>query len=104
MHSTKDAVEILMHIAGDDPVIRNAMAEEEVDLDVAQMVHDARTEASLTQTQLARRIGTTQSVISRLEDADYKGHSLAILHRIGQALGKRLEIRFNPATAKRKPA
>lgn len=87
MHRTKDAVEILEHIAGDDPVVRSAMSEEEVNLDIAQMVYDARTEADLTQTQLARRIGTTQSVISRLEDADYRGHSLAMLHRIARRWG-----------------
>jgi len=35
-----------------------------------------------------------QSVISRLEDADYDGHSLAMLRRIASALEKRVEIRF----------
>jgi hypothetical protein len=45
-------------------------------------------------------VGTTASVICRLEDADYEGHSLAILRRIGAALGKRVELRFVPA---RKP-
>jgi hypothetical protein len=39
-------------------------------------------------------IGTTASVISRLEDADYEGHSLAMLRRIAAALNKRVEIRF----------
>jgi hypothetical protein len=41
-------------------------------------------------------IGTTASVISRLEDADYEGHSLAMLRRIAAALDKRVEIRFVP--------
>ena len=39
---------------------------------------------------------TTQSVISRLEDADYEGHSLAMLNRIAAALERRVEIRFVP--------
>ncbi|MGC8643766.1 MAG: hypothetical protein ACP5XB_28230, partial [Isosphaeraceae bacterium] len=39
-------------------------------------------------------IGTTPSVINRLEDADYSGHSLPMLRRIAAALGRRLEIRF----------
>jgi hypothetical protein len=38
----------------------------------------------------------TFSVISRLEDADYDGHSLAMLRRIAAALKKRVEIRFLP--------
>jgi transcriptional regulator with XRE-family HTH domain len=43
---------------------------------------------------LAEKLGTKQSVISRLEDADYEGHSLTMLQRIAAALGRRLEIRF----------
>jgi hypothetical protein len=34
------------------------------------------------------------SVISRLEDAEYEGHSLAMLRRLAAALNKRVEIRF----------
>jgi hypothetical protein len=41
-------------------------------------------------------IGTTASVICRLEDADYEGHSLAMLRRIAAALNQRVEIRFVP--------
>jgi transcriptional regulator with XRE-family HTH domain len=48
----------------------------------------------LIQQDLATRIGTTASVISRLEDADYSGHSLAMLRRIAAALGRRVEIQF----------
>jgi transcriptional regulator with XRE-family HTH domain len=56
--------------------------------------HDVRTKARLTQKKLAALVGTTASVISRLEDADYDGHSLAMLRRIASALDKRVEIRF----------
>jgi hypothetical protein len=45
---------------------------------------------------LAKLIGTTASVICRLEDADYGGHSLAMLRRIGAALHQRVEVRFVP--------
>ncbi|HSU17438.1 MAG TPA: hypothetical protein VLK66_25240 [Longimicrobium sp.] len=38
----------------------------------------------------------TQSVISRLEDADYEGHSMAMLQRIANALGQRLTIGMTP--------
>jgi transcriptional regulator with XRE-family HTH domain len=44
--------------------------------------------------ELAARVGTTPSVISRLEYDDYDGHSLAMLRRIAAALNKRVEIRF----------
>jgi transcriptional regulator with XRE-family HTH domain len=56
-----------------------------------------RTQAGLTQRQLAKTVGTTASAICRLEDADYAGHSLAMLRRIAEPLGKRIEIRFLPA-------
>jgi transcriptional regulator with XRE-family HTH domain len=55
-----------------------------------------RTKAGLTQAQLGKLIGTTASVICRLEDADYEGHSLAMLRRIAAALNQRVEIRFVP--------
>jgi len=57
-----------------------------------------RIEAGLTQMALAKMVGTTASVISRLEDADYRGHSLSMLRRITQALGWRIELRLVPAT------
>ena len=47
--------------------------------------------------RLAQLIGTTASVICRLEDANYEGHSLAMLNRIAAALNQRVEIRFVPA-------
>jgi DNA-binding XRE family transcriptional regulator len=72
--------------------LEEARANEEI----ARKIHELRTAASLTQTQLAQRIGTTASVICRLEDADYEGHSLAMLRRIAGALNQRVEIRFVP--------
>ena len=47
--------------------------------------------------QLAKLIGTTQSVIARLESADYEGHSLSMLQRIAEALGQKLELRLSAA-------
>ena len=64
--------------------------------EIARKIYDLRTAAGLTQTQLAKLIGTTASVICRLEDADYEGHSLAMLRRIAAALNQRVEIRFVP--------
>jgi len=58
------------------------------------MIYDARTKAGLSQRALADLIGSKQSVIARLEDADYEGHSLSMLQRIGDALDQRLELRF----------
>jgi transcriptional regulator with XRE-family HTH domain len=65
-------------------------------IEVARMILELRTNAGITQARLAEMVGTTPSVICRLEDADYEGHSLAMLRRIGAALNKRVEIRFVP--------
>ena len=95
--TTTDAVEIIHqryfkghpdHLAG--------LAEERTNAEVARKIHDLREKCGLTQRQLAELVGTTASVICRLEDADYEGHSLAMLNRIATALNRRVEIVFRP--------
>jgi ribosome-binding protein aMBF1 (putative translation factor) len=75
-----------------DPERKASLEAERVNADVAQMIHDLRTDAGLSQKELAELVGTTQSVISRLEDADYEGHSLSMLKRIAKALNRRLTV------------
>jgi len=84
--------------------MRTLVAEAGVRVQLGRLVYDARIEARLTQTQLAKRVSTTQSVIARLEDADYEGHSLSMLNKIAHALNRRLELRFVPGTARNAPA
>lgn len=91
---TTDALTILDRMAGESPELRRLTQEARVNAAAAQLIYAARTEAGLSQAELADRIGTKQSVISRLEDADYEGHSLSMLQRIAAALGQSLEIRF----------
>ncbi len=92
---TKNALEIIDSklVRGDDK-LEDMIAAESLNLRVAQMIYDARTKAGLTQEQLAQLVGTSQSSIARLEDADYEGHSLSMLNRIAKALGKRIRIQF----------
>lgn len=61
---------------------------------VARRLLALRESAGLSQRALAKLVGTTASVICRLEDASYEGHSLAMLTRIAEALDHRVEIRF----------
>ena len=98
MAKTKDALKILERMTGGQASIRRGIASARINLEVAQMIYDARTKARLSQRELADRIGSRQSVIARLEDADYRGHSLSMLQRIGDALGRRLDLRFVKAT------
>jgi ribosome-binding protein aMBF1 (putative translation factor) len=62
-------------------------------IDLALLVREMREDAGLTQAELARKVGTTQSVIARLEDAEYAGHSLTMLERIATACGVALKLR-----------
>jgi len=95
---TSDAVELLARMAGDSPELKRLTEEARVNAAVAQLVYDARQKAGLSQAELADRIGSKQAVISRLEDADYDGHSLTMLLRIAAALGKQLAIKFRNAS------
>jgi transcriptional regulator with XRE-family HTH domain len=93
---TNDAVDILhRRYIGDDQARRESLQIERINADVAQKIYDLRKEAGLTQKELAKLVGTTQSVICRLEDADYGGHSLTMLSRIAYALKRRLTIQID---------
>jgi DNA-binding XRE family transcriptional regulator len=85
---------ILDRMAGESAELRRLTEEARVNAAVAQLIYEARNKAGLSQSELAERIGTKQSVISRLEDADYEGHSLSMLQRIAAAMGQCVEIRF----------
>ncbi len=61
-------------------------------VDLALLVREMREDAGLTQTELARKVRTTQSVIARLEDAEYTGHSLTMLERIAAVCGVALKL------------
>jgi ribosome-binding protein aMBF1 (putative translation factor) len=102
--TTTDALKILAHIAGHDPRRQKSFEEEVANREVAHRIFQLRRSSGLSQVELARRVGTTQSVISRLEDADYEGHSLAMLNRIAAAMERRVEIRFVSRRRRLKPA
>ena len=92
---TTSAVKILHRRFIDSKERKASLEIERINAEVARMIYDLREEAGLSQKELAKMVGTTQSVISRLENADYEGHSLSILNRIAKALNKRLSIQFS---------
>ena len=61
-------------------------------VDLALLIREMREDAELTQTELAKKVGTTQSVVARLEDAEYTGHSLMMLERIAAVCGVALKL------------
>ncbi len=89
----RNAVEILHNrYVKNDSDRKASVAAERMNAEIARLLYNMRTEAGLTQGQLAELVGTTQSVISRLEDSDYEGHSLSMLNRIAEAMNKKLSI------------
>jgi ribosome-binding protein aMBF1 (putative translation factor) len=96
MAKTNDAIKILKQRTGIDPETDPEMLRIAEEYRVGQIIHGARTAAKLTQKQLADAIGTTQSVISQLEDAEYEGHSLSMLRRIAEALKMQVRIELVP--------
>ena len=62
---------------------------------LASAVIDARNRAGLTQQALARKMGTTQPVVARLESGRMRP-SMRTLERLAEATGSRLLIRFEP--------
>jgi DNA-binding XRE family transcriptional regulator len=92
---TSDALAIIhrRHYEG-RPEREASLEEERQNAAIARRLYALRIRAGLTQSQLAERVGTTASVISRLENADYEGHSLSMLRRVANALGKDIDVRF----------
>lgn len=69
---------------------------------LADQISALREKRGWTQAELARKVGTTQSGIARLENPNYQNYSLKILEKVAIALNARLivgleEIRNNAA-------
>jgi DNA-binding XRE family transcriptional regulator len=92
--SAQSALDIIDEMFFQSPRARRELRAARTSAQISRQVFALRMDAGLTQAELARRIGTSHSVISRLEDDDYEGHSLNLLRRIAEALNYSVEIRF----------
>lgn len=63
---------------------------------LAEKIIKARAKAKMTQAELARRIGTKSTAISRLEPPNYGKASISMLKKVAHALGCELQIRLVP--------
>ncbi|MBC8194306.1 MAG: helix-turn-helix transcriptional regulator [Actinobacteria bacterium] len=79
---------------GRDAPSAETSAEVEQDLDLGQLIYDLRSEAGLSQRELAERMGTTQSVISRLEEGGGARNRIDTLARVATALDRHLVLSF----------
>ena len=60
--------------------------------DVAIQLVSLRKASGLSQKELAKRVGTSQQQISRLESPSYEGHSLSMLRRVAEVLGAKVRV------------
>ncbi|MEQ1535385.1 MAG: helix-turn-helix transcriptional regulator [Burkholderiaceae bacterium] len=85
-------------IALSNPVVRAEFERiEREEMPMLDAILKARKEAKLTQEQVAKRMGVSTPVVSRLESALISGKhspSISTLKRYAEAMGKRLDIRF----------
>jgi len=74
-----------------DPAYRDAYEDLEPEFQLAQALIEARSRAKLSQSEVASRMGTTQSVIARLESG-HGNPSMSTLKRFAKATGAHLQI------------
>jgi len=82
------------------PGYAKAVAELDEQFQLASLFIGARARADLTQEQLAARMKTTRTVISRLESGRMKP-STRTLEKFARATGHRLKIAFEPIEGRR---
>lgn len=84
-----------------DPAFKAGYDALEEEFSLASLLIEARTRAKLTQSELADKMGTSQSTIARLESGK-AAPSLSTLRKIAKATGSRLEIAFEPKRSRKK--
>jgi ribosome-binding protein aMBF1 (putative translation factor) len=73
-----------------------ASAEARLAAEVGERIHAAREAAGLSQRELARRMGTSQAAIDRLESGGV-GATLTTLQRVATALGLEVNVELRPS-------
>ncbi|MXX89823.1 MAG: helix-turn-helix transcriptional regulator [Boseongicola sp. SB0677_bin_26] len=78
-----------------DAVYREACERRGPEFELAHALVEARTQAGMTQAELATRMKTTQSAVARLESG-LVPPSTRTLEKVARATGTRLRIQFDP--------
>jgi len=76
-----------------DPDFKKALKETRLEYEIARAIINARMKHELTQKQLARKLQTQQSAISRIENAQTTA-SLSFLQRFASIFGGKIEVNF----------
>lgn len=84
-----------------DPDFAERFARASEAWEVSLQLVKLRERAGLSQKELAKKLRTSQQSISRLESANYEGHSLATLRRVADALDATVHVTFKPKSTRR---
>jgi DNA-binding XRE family transcriptional regulator len=90
--ATTDGLEILDALFFSTPRMKRLLEEEHKRVTLGDLIRQLREAQGITQAQLARKVGTSQSAIARIEDANYTGQKLGTIAKIAVALGHRVEV------------
>jgi len=89
---TTDVIEIIRHRLAANPELAKQVEDERNKLAISAKLRMARETAGISQKELGRRIGTTQSAIARIESGEYERLTVNTLIKVRSALGKGLGI------------
>jgi len=78
-----------------NPKVKKAYEDLQPEFAIVQTLIDARVKKKISQKDLAKRMGTGQAVISRLENAN-ASPSLSLIKRLANALNLKVELKFTP--------
>jgi ribosome-binding protein aMBF1 (putative translation factor) len=79
----------------EDPEYRRAYEALEPEFTIARAIIEARIKRKISQAELAKKMGTGQAVVSRLEGAN-ASPSLSLIKRLADALNLKVELRLTP--------
>ena len=102
--TTTDALQIMDALWGKEPGWKEGVERERQKFALGEVIREAREGRGWTQKELARRAGTSQSYISRIEDADYDRLMIATLEKIARTLKLPLAITLGSQTVQLQPA
>jgi ribosome-binding protein aMBF1 (putative translation factor) len=102
--TTTDALAIMDALWGKTPGWKEGIDRERQKFALGEVIRKAREARGWTQKQLARKAGTSQSYISRIEDADYDRLMIATLDKLAKTLDLPLTITLGSQTVQLQPA
>jgi ribosome-binding protein aMBF1 (putative translation factor) len=82
-----------------EPAFKKAWHDLDGEFEILESIIKARESAGLTQEELAKKIGTKQPALSRLERGGFQKANIETLRKIANALNVKLVIKFQPKSA-----